>query len=97
MNVIDFIGIIFFFAVAFVVLYVNKRLKDLKLQEPSLIAGAGIERIDWWWKCIAGIFRLGFLSSDLRLRAFDKVMFRCVIVIYFIMAALALYNLYNLV
>lgn len=91
MNAIVAIELAFFFVVVFVILYANRRLKELKEREPSLLDGVGIKRIDWWGRCIIGIFRLGYVSSDTRLKPSDRVLFKGVILIYLIIIAGVIY------
>lgn len=55
----------FFFIVAFIacaagVLITHSRLIAMERSTPELLARVGIRRIDWWWGCVRGIYRLAF-------------------------------------
>lgn len=64
------------------VLLARHELSKLKKGNPEVLARAGIVEIDWWWRCIRGMFRLGFLQVGAGLRRRTRVIFMVVIFTY---------------
>lgn len=93
MSILDAVGIFLVLSAFVTVIYVDRRLRRLRTEDPQLLADAGIERIDWWWKCIVGIFKLGFLPVGARLPRLDRAAFRAVGVIYSATLLLVVSNL----
>lgn len=38
----------------------NRALHKMQSDSPQVLLEAGITRIDWWFRCIAGVYRLAF-------------------------------------
>lgn len=60
----------------------QRELLRLERDHPDVLNGAGIAKIDWWWSCLRGIFRLGYLPAGRSLSAYTRATFRIVIFTY---------------
>lgn len=71
-------------------LLTQRELLRLQREKPELLGSVGIIKIDWWWGCLRGIFRLGFSSAGESLPASSRWAFRLVMFTYAWLIALSL-------
>lgn len=64
------------------ILAAHRELSKMKANSPDVLARVGIVQIDWWWKCIRGVYRLGFSSAGDGLPMRTKMTFISVIFTY---------------
>lgn len=81
-SIAQYLIAIFSVAGVFFVLLAHRELRNLKSNYPELLLKAGIVRIDWWWKCLRGMYRLGFHSIGGELSTYTRTMFKGVIFTY---------------
>lgn len=58
------------------------RLIQIQKTYPEILVRAGIKRIDWWWSCLRGIYRLGFTPLGADLPIHTRTAFRLSIATY---------------
>lgn len=63
-------------------LLTQRELLRLQREKPELLGSVGIIKIDWWWACLRGVFRLGFCSAGALLPASSRWAFRLVMFTY---------------
>ncbi|GAB2666714.1 hypothetical protein [Arenimonas aestuarii] len=63
-------------ALAIVQLFVHRALVRLADDEPGVMRRAGIRDIDWWFRCIRGLFLLAFGDVSQSLPVRTRVLFR---------------------
>lgn len=56
-------------------LLANRELHKMQSDSPQLLREVGIERIDWWLRCIAGVYRLAFGDQRRRLSLKRRLIF----------------------
>lgn len=64
----------FFFAV--VQLLVHRELVRLLARDPRSLQAVGIEEINWWYRCVRGLFVLAFSEAGDGLPAGSRRLFR---------------------
>lgn len=57
-------------------LLAHRELVRLKTQSPNLLRQAGIDQIDWLFRCIGGVLRLGFGKVGRDLSWFPRLIFK---------------------
>lgn len=57
-------------------------LRRMKLDSPQLLREVGIERVDWWFRCIAGVYRLAFGSPRRSMSTKRRLIFITLCVTY---------------
>lgn len=57
-------------------LLAHRELVRLKTQSPDLLKRVGIIQIDWWFRCIRGMLRLGFGEAGRDLSWFSRLLFK---------------------
>ena len=60
----------------------HRELSKIQEENPKILNDAGIEYIDWWLKCITGVYRLAFLSHGDQLPPYPRYLFRAFIITY---------------
>jgi len=73
------------------VLFAHRALLRLSSTQPGLLQTVGIRRIDWWPRCVRGVFRLAFGGAGRSLRLATRVQFQGVAVTYVVLLALLAY------
>lgn len=63
-------------------LLAHKELVRLRSKNPEILRRAGIAEIDWWFRCIIGVVRLGFGTPSSLLSTYSRCVFRSVSVLY---------------
>lgn len=58
------------------------RLIQLEKNNPELLRAAGIKKIDWWWSCLRGIYRLGFTALGNTLPIRTRIALRLALATY---------------
>ena len=64
------------------VLVTHLRLIGIERATPELLLSVGIRRIDWWWGCVRGIYRLAFLAVGSELPRSTRVAFKFALATY---------------
>ncbi|GGD55856.1 hypothetical protein [Pseudoxanthomonas indica] len=64
------------------VLLAQRELGHLQRDRPDVLDRAGIVKIDWWWKCLAGMGRLGFTAAGESLSVYSRSVFKLVAFTY---------------
>lgn len=83
MKVTLLLLVIPFFLIGVVVIGLGRQeIIRLEREEPDLMRAVGIDRIDWWFGCLRGIFRLGFLSAGKVLPGGSRIKLQLVIALY---------------
>jgi len=57
-------------------LLAHSELVHLQLKKPEILRSAGIAEIDWWFRCITGVIRLGFGAPSSLLSTYSRCVFR---------------------
>jgi hypothetical protein len=57
-------------------LLAHRELVRLKTQAPNLLKQAGINQVDWLFRCIRGVLRLGFGKEGSDLPTFSRLVFK---------------------
>ena len=84
METADFkllIGLLASVAVASTLLATFELRRMLKYQT-ELMKEAGIKRVDWWFRCIAGVYLLAFSSLRNRLSLRQRALFAVLCLVY---------------
>lgn len=70
------------------VLFAHRALLRLASAQPDLLHAVGIRRIDWWPRCVRGIFRLAFTGAGRSLPLAARAQFQGVALTYVVLLAL---------
>jgi len=70
------------------VLFAHRALLRLSGTQPELLQAVGIRRIDWWPRCVLGVFRLAFTGAGRTLPLATRVHFQGVALTYVVLLAL---------
>lgn len=68
----------------------HRELSKIQKENPKILNDVGIEYIDWWFKCIAGVYRLAFLPHGHQLPSYPRYLFRVFIITYATLIASAI-------
>jgi len=72
------------------VLIAHRTMLRLQRQSPDVMQRAGILRVDWWWRCLLGMFRLAFLDAGKSLDNSGRWVFRGIVFSYAWLSILSL-------
>ncbi len=64
------------------VILAHRELLKLERYSPGTLREVGIAKIDWWWECLRGMYRLGSLSAGKDLSAYTRWIFKGVFFLY---------------
>lgn len=63
-------------------LLATRELRRMQLDSPQLLNEVGIERIDWWFRCIAGVYMLAFGSRRRKVSSKRRLIFSTLCITY---------------
>lgn len=55
----------------------NCALLKLQREQPGVLAGVGVVRVDWWFRCVIGVFKLAFSPAKTQIPRRMRVVFVC--------------------
>ena len=82
---------------AIITILAHRELVHLSSTSPEILRSAGINKIDWWFRCILGVVRLGFGIPGRVLSSYSRFVFRSVGVMYAFGITLSLLTLVGVI